>query len=547
VAPDDGAGTACIDENAVLDFVQGRLDATAVARIDEHADGCASCRSAIEEAVRAFRERATTGLEHDDEPMVTRFSAGDKLAGRYRIIRFIARGGMGEVYEAEDEMLGTHIAVKTVAATISDNPLAARRLKQEVNLARRITHPNVCRIFDLGVHQSGAERSSPVVLFITMELVAGISLAQRLREGGPFSPAAALPIVRAMAAAIGAAHRAGVVHRDFKSDNVMLAGDGDGVRVVVMDFGLARGTSLSTHDSLEGRGLAGTLAYMAPEQLDGQRAGAPVDIYALGVVMFEMLAGRLPFVPPPGEPGLSAVLNRLSEPAPPLRSLLPTIDARWNDVVARCLEREADRRLASADDVERALADASGDVPAPATVARSEAPATAVAPAAVAAPSASTAPPAMQHAGWRKAGYITAGLAGLVAAALVLRYLPSEPTPATSAPASVAPPAAPPAIAPAPREAEPHLEPPAVMPSPKIATGTAPAAPTDRAEAAPAGDRPPAARRPSAPRPFRRDQPAAAPKRATSAPAPSAPDAEPPKPAKPPHRSADPDDGFIFQ
>ena len=361
----DGGGSPCIDENTVLDFVQGRLREGEVAGIDEHADGCLSCRQAIDEAVRAFRERAT-GFDLPPDPLVTRFGAGDKLAGRYRIIRFIARGGMGEVYEAEDEMLGTHIAVKTVAAPISDNPLAARRLKQEVNLARRITHPNVCRIFDLGVHHGGPERPGPGVLFITMELIAGISLAQRLRDQGPFSPAAAVPIARAMAAAIGAAHRAGIIHRDFKCENVMLApGGADGMRVVVMDFGLARGTSLSTHDSLEGRGLAGTLAYMAPEQLDGQKVGHAADIYALGVVMYEMLAGQLPFVPEPGEAGLAAVLTRLSDPAPPLRSVIPDIDARWNDVVAHCLEREIDHRLASADDVVRALADeVSGDVPA---------------------------------------------------------------------------------------------------------------------------------------------------------------------------------------
>ena len=119
----------------MLDFVQGRLAAVEVARVDEHADSCASCRRVIDEAVRAFRDRIT-GVDLDPLPLVTRFAAGDKLAGRYRIIRFIARGGMGEVYEAEDEMLGTRIAVKTVAATISDNPMAARRLKQEVNLAR---------------------------------------------------------------------------------------------------------------------------------------------------------------------------------------------------------------------------------------------------------------------------------------------------------------------------------------------------------------------------------------------------------------------------
>ena len=184
-----------------------------------------------------------------------------------------------------------------------------------------------------------------------MELIAGVSLAQRLHAEGRFSPEAALPVVKAMAAAIGAAHAAGVVHRDFKSDNVMLAtGGGQGPRVVVMDFGLARGTWLSTHDSIEGRGLAGTLAYMAPEQLHGKRVGPAADIYALGVVMYEMLTGQLPFVPPPGEAGIAWALWRLSEPAPEVRSVVPDVDARWNDLVARCLEREIDRRPASADE-----------------------------------------------------------------------------------------------------------------------------------------------------------------------------------------------------
>ncbi len=534
MALQNDGGSPCIDENAVLDFVQGRLRDADVAHIDEHADGCLSCRQAIDEAVRAFRERIT-GFDLPPDPLVTRFGAGDKLAGRYRIIRFIARGGMGEVYEAEDEMLGTHIAVKTVAAPISDNPLAARRLKQEVNLARRITHPNVCRIFDLGVHHSGPERPGPGVLFITMELIAGISLAQRLREQGPFSPAAAVPIARAMAAAIGAAHRAGVIHRDFKCENVMLApGGADGMRVVVMDFGLARGMSLSTHDSLEGRGLAGTLAYMAPEQLDGQKVGHAADIYALGVVMYEMLAGQLPFVPAPGEAGLAAVLTRLSDPAPPLRSVIPDIDARWNDVVAHCLEREIDRRLASADDVVRALADdVSVDVPA--------LPAAARAPASAARAAPSVAP----RSAWRRAGLVAVGLGGLVA---VVAVAANQHRPAPQGAGSVAPgvvSAPPPAPTTAP-PAEPTVAP------PKVATESAPDRPPgDRPAAEAAVDRPPAARRPSAPQPARRapTAAAAAPKRASSSPtAPSsAAEKVPPKQPQKQHRSADPEDGFIFQ
>ena len=542
----EGGSSPCIDDNAVLDFVQGRLTEVEIARIDEHADGCLACRQAIDEAVRAFRERVT-GLEGPPDPVVTRFAAGDKLAGRYRIIRFIARGGMGEVYEAEDEMLGTHIAVKTVAASISDNPLAARRLKQEVNLARRITHPNVCRIFDLGVHHAGPERSGPDVLFITMELIAGVSLAQRLRDGGPFSPTAALPMVRAMAAAIGAAHRAGVVHRDFKSENVMLAAgaqhgndNGDDVRVVVMDFGLARNSTLSTQDSLEGRGLAGTLAYMAPEQLDGQRAGHPSDIYALGVVMYEMLAGQLPFVPPPGEPGLAAILTRLSEPAPPLKSVIPDIDARWNDVVARCLEREIARRFASADDVVRALSDeVSGEGTARPVAARAATPAASAS--ASAAPS--VAPSVAPRSAWRRAGLVAVGVGGLVALVAAFQH---RPTTAGDA-AKVAPVLAP--SPPAPVE-PPKAEAPA---PPKIADEAAPdPSAAARPEAAAAVDRHPAARRPNAPRTLRRDPTAAtaAPKRGNNPPPPTptnAAEPDAPKPPKPRPRSADPNDGFIFQ
>src|SRR6185312_1859301 len=265
--------------------------------------------------------------------------------------------------EAEDEILGTHIALKTIAATIADSPEAARRLTQEVTLARRITHPNVCRIFDLGVHGGGPR--TPGVRFITMELIPGVSLAQRLKERGRFSPEAALPIVTGMAAALAAAHRAGVVHRDFKPDNVMLASGGaDGERVVVTDFGLARNNVPTTHDSVQGRGLEGTLAYMAPEQLEGHSARQPADIYALGLVMYEMLTGQLPFAPAPDGAWLAAAWRRAVEPIPPVRTLVPGIDALWNDAIERCLQRDVARRTASAEDVVRALAgEPTGDVP----------------------------------------------------------------------------------------------------------------------------------------------------------------------------------------
>jgi serine/threonine protein kinase len=546
---DDGP-SACIDENAVLDFVQGRLDRAEVARIDEHADGCLTCRQAIDGAVRALRERSTR-VDHDPVHF-TRCAVGDKLADRYRIVRFIARGGMGEVYEAEDEMLGTRVAMKTIAATIADNPQAARRLKQEVSLARLITHPNVCRIFDLGVHGGGTDRPGAGVLFFTMELLTGVSLAQRLSEHGRLSTEAALPIVMGMAAALSAAHRAGVVHRDFKSDNVMLASEADGERIVVTDFGLARHTATATLDSLEARGLEGTLAYMSPEQLEGQSARQPADIYALGLVMYEMLTGELPCAPKPGGHWLPAAWRRAVEPVPPVRSLVPEIDARWNDVIALCLQREIARRPVSADDVVRALvADVRvSDGPlAPAGVAPTEpAPPPELAPSKPAPPTERLPSPAVRRAWrWKTAAVLGVGVAGLlVAAGALTRRAPPRPAAAVrAAPESATVPA--PAVA--------------VRAAPESATAPAPAAPQPRGAAPstgaaelpdpPASDPLPTRRSPSvrhlgAQRPAHY-APMAAPGAAFSKDSPAATPSPAASPAPAHRRSVDPDDGFIFK
>lgn len=344
----------CLDEEAALDFVQGRLAEGAVHQIDEHVDGCARCRSVLAEAARSLRSLATGASPSATSIAFTRFAPGEKLSGRYRILRFIARGGMGEVYEAHDLMLNTRLALKTLAATISDNPQAIRRLKQEVNLARLITHPNVCRIFDLGIHEQSSPPAIPGVLFITMELVSGVSLGERLRKDGRLEGSAVLSIARAMVAAIGAAHRANIIHRDLKSDNVMLAPDENGAqRVVVMDFGLARAASPAPDmNSTDGPALAGTLAYMAPEQLEGKPVSPVTDIYALGVVMYEMLTGHLPFK---GQPALAAAWRRVTLPAPALADAAAGIDQRWEPIVAACLERDPARRPQAAEQVGRML------------------------------------------------------------------------------------------------------------------------------------------------------------------------------------------------
>jgi serine/threonine protein kinase/tetratricopeptide (TPR) repeat protein len=294
----------------------------------------------------------------DPAARTQQLSESQVLAGRFRIVRFIAGGGMGEVYEAEDQELREQVAVKTIRAEILGQPNAMARFKREVHLARKVTHPNVCRIFDLFRHkpEGGSERDE--IVFISMELLRGKTLAARMKDGRPMNASEALPLIGQMASALAAAHEVGIVHRDFKPGNVVLvAGSRTGTgneRAVVTDFGLAlpseaadEGVSLST-----GQGLLGTPAYMAPEQLEGRPATKASDIYALGLVIYEMLTGERAFV---GANPLSSAFKRLSEPPRPPRRFAPDLSPATESVILRCLEREPENRFATAQDVADAL------------------------------------------------------------------------------------------------------------------------------------------------------------------------------------------------
>ncbi|MBP8846413.1 MAG: serine/threonine protein kinase, partial [Thermoanaerobaculia bacterium] len=164
--------------------------------------------------------------------------AGQLVAGRYRIVNRLGAGAMGEVYEAEDQELGTAVALKLLHRESTMREEVAARFRREVLLARRVTHPNVCRIFDLGVHRD--ERTGTEHLFLSMELVRGETLADRIAARGALDPGEVVPLARQLAAALDAAHAAGVVHRDLKCANVLLEEGPGGTRVVVTDFGLAR-------------------------------------------------------------------------------------------------------------------------------------------------------------------------------------------------------------------------------------------------------------------------------------------------------------------
>lgn len=297
------------------------------------------------------RRGAAVGVPYS-EPST--FRAGYVLQDRFRILRFLARGGAGEVYEAFDTELRCPVALKLVRPEVAANDSAIERFRREIALARQVTHPNVSRIFDVfRVELPPRYAGDPPIrsLFLTMELLVGESLAGRIHRLGPLSQAQALPLIIDMVEGLKAAHRAGVIHRDLKSANVMLARQGNEIRAVIMDFGLAldRAHDPDDPDPLTNSGVVvGTPNYMAPEQLTGGTITPSVDQYSLGVVLFEMLTGQRPFR---GENEVSTAVKRLTEPPPSPRSLVPELEPHWDTTILTMLEIEPERRFQHLDDI----------------------------------------------------------------------------------------------------------------------------------------------------------------------------------------------------
>ena len=287
------------------------------------------------------------------------FAAGDVITGRFRISRFIARGGMGEVYEAEDTELHERVALKSIRAEFLHDPKALDRLKREVHLARKVTHSNVCRIFDFFRQTPSASGSAggSSLAFVAMELLQGETLAELLQRQPRLSVEEAGPIAEQIASGLGAAHEAGVLHRDFKPGNVMLVPGAKGVRAVVTDFGLALRTNqeISLAVPVTGPGEAlGTPAFMSPEQVEGKDLTPASDVYSLGLVLYQMVTGTRAFE---GDTPLSMAVRRVKEDPTPPRSLVPNLDRRWELLILKCLQRDPKNRFPNGQKVAEALHD----------------------------------------------------------------------------------------------------------------------------------------------------------------------------------------------
>ena len=258
-----------------------------------------------------------------------------RLAGRYRLCRWLADGGMGQVWQAVDERLARPVAVKLLHDRYADDPAFVDRFRTEARLAAALSHPGITRVFDYG--ETSTEDGAAPTAFLVMELVEGEPLSALLAHEGRLGLEPSLDIVGQAAAALGAAHRAGLVHRDVKPGNLLVRADGV---VKVTDFGVATATGEEACDHDDA--MLGTAGYLSPEQAAGRPVTPASDVYALGVVAYECLAGRPPFT---GDHPIAVALAHLMKPPPPLPDDVPSA---VGSLVGRAMAKEQRRRPADA-------------------------------------------------------------------------------------------------------------------------------------------------------------------------------------------------------
>jgi len=286
-------------------------------------------------APEAFARRSPPPGTAAARPSAILLETGSVLGDRYEILELLGEGGMGTVYKATDRELDRVVALKVIRPEMASHPEILARFKQELILSHQVTHHNVIRIYDLSDAQG--------VKFITMELIEGQNLQSILQEKKRLSPEEAVEITRQVCQALEAAHGVGIIHRDLKPQNIMVDGAG---RVVVMDFGLAR--------TVRGNGLTqqgaflGTIEYMSPEQALGTELDQRSDIFALGLILYELLSGELPFG---SDNALVSLIKRTQEAAVPVSKVMATIPGALDAIVSKCLERDLNHRYQAVSEV----------------------------------------------------------------------------------------------------------------------------------------------------------------------------------------------------
>jgi len=272
---------------------------------------------------------------------------GSTFAGRYQVIEELGKGGMGKVYKVEDNEIKENVALKLLNPEVASDEKTIERFRNELKFARKITHKNVCRMY----HLSKEEDS----YYITMEYVSGEDLKSLIKRIGQFTAGKAVSIAKQVGKGLSEAHGLGVVHRDLKPQNIMIDKEGN---VRIMDFGIAR--SVEARGVTQAGTIVGTPDYMSPEQVEGKEADQRSDIYSTGVILYEMMTGKVPFE---GDTALSVALKHKTEAPPDPRSINPQLPSDLSGIILRCMEKDRERRYQTVDELLSDLSNVEKGIP----------------------------------------------------------------------------------------------------------------------------------------------------------------------------------------
>jgi serine/threonine protein kinase len=270
---------------------------------------------------------------------------GHTIDGRYRLEAPIGKGGVGTVYRAARLLIGDHVAIKVLHGNQVSALHEAERFQREAQAAARLKHPNAVSIYDFGISTDGLQ-------YLVMELVEGQSLRQMIKSQGSFSPSSAAEIIAQVASALDEAHRQNIIHRDVKPDNIIINSTHIGLRVKVLDFGIAKLRDQAESNLTQTGSVVGTPHYMSPEQCMGEEIDSRSDIYSLGIVLYEMLCGVVPFNSPAST---AVVVQHVTQPPPSLRAINPHVPPAIEAVVLHALEKRREDRPQTADELSKEL------------------------------------------------------------------------------------------------------------------------------------------------------------------------------------------------